>query len=63
LYNILVNEKEWRNAMRFVITVRFENGEITETTRGTFLGMEEVLSEAIADKNVVGFSVEEIQNV
>jgi len=49
--------------MRFVITVRFENGEITETTRGSFLGMEEVLSEAIADKNVVGFSVEEIQNV
>jgi len=49
--------------MKFVITVRFENGEITETTRGTLLGMEEVLSEAIADKNVVGFSVEEIQNV
>jgi len=45
---------------KFVITANMNNGDAWETVRNTKSGMEEVVANILADKDIVRFTVEEL---
>ena len=52
-------KKGYVSGKYYVITATIKNGDKWETRRNTFQGMESVIQDVLADKEVKNFTVEE----